>query len=114
MNITNVLSYETRANENKQGGNAVSCCHSCCRNWWHYITIVGYRLEKSSLSPNEISGFCPYPRTTGENFHDKLDGNVLEPLLLSLLPLPYHRCLPLPSQSTIGGVFPSNTGNAIS
>lgn len=39
------------------------------------------------MSPCEISpDFRPYPRTTGENFRDKLDGNVLE----AFLPLPRY------------------------
>lgn len=80
----------------------------------HYITIVGYRLEKSSLSPTGISGFCPYPRrTTGENFRDKLDGNVLEAFLLPSSPSFPSSPSPLPpARSGRCGtpvLFPSNT-----
>lgn len=55
--------------------------------------------RRGKISPD----FRPYPRTTGENFHDKLDGNVLE----AFLPLPrFSRYSPPPPQPT-ATLFPS-------
>lgn len=49
--------------------------------------------------------FRPYPRTTGENFHDKLDGNVLE----AFLPLPRFCRYSPPLQQPTAALFPSKT-----